>query len=71
MSKKNTDYIQCMLSNGDNRRVGFLANDERVHVGCQVELTDPETKETSWWTVDSMSQPVKKEAIKRGWDNNI
>lgn len=64
-------YVQCNLSQGDQRRTGFFYFDQRVHIGCQVELTDPETKETTWWTVESMSQPVQRDSIKRGWNNNI
>jgi hypothetical protein len=62
---------QCTFSRGDNRTVGFIPDDPRVKPGVEVELIDPETKDRAWWNVDTVGQSVRREAINRGWHNNI
>ncbi len=63
--------IQCEFSQGTARTTAFIPDDSRIKPGVSVELIDPETKERSWWTVSTVSQPVERESIKRGWNNNI
>jgi hypothetical protein len=63
--------FQCQFSNGDLRTVGFIPIDPRIKVGAQVQLIDTDTKERTWWNVDAVGVPVRRDRINRGWDNNI
>lgn len=59
-------FVQCRFVSGTTQLKAFVENNFRLRPGAAVGLKDNEP--SRWWTVVDVSQPVKRETIKRGWN---
>ena len=57
--------VQCRLGQGKRITTGWIEGN--VKTGDLVRLEG----ETGWWMVLSVSRPVERASIRRGWKNNI
>lgn len=63
--------LQCTFEDDSTFTNGWIPYDKRLKPGWSVELIDPDTKERRVFKIASMSRPIKRSFINRGWNNNI
>lgn len=62
--------VQCLFLSGPNdekRTTGWVKLTDDIAVGAWVEIEGLEGR----WLILSMSEPIERQRINRGWDNNI
>lgn len=63
--------IQTQLRSGDTHLTTWLPIDKKFRVGSFVTLKDSDEPNRFWEVVAITGNPIDKNAIYRGWNNNI